>query len=134
MHEHQSFKCNMRTIILTENEHKHIINLMNEEISHISDKVLSIKDYLDNNFAKADNTTSSDGKPINQEIVVWLDKYKQPYKNMTDMQLFYVIQDKFKNIITNKEIRDNFIKQVIRDWYKGSITKDGCLTNYDCLN
>ena len=124
----------MKTIILTENEHKHIVNLMNEEISHISDKVLSIKDYLDNHFAKADNTTSSDGQPINQEIVVWLDKYKQPYKNMTDAQLFYVIQDKFKNIITNREIRDNFIKQVIRDWYKGSITKDGCLTNYDCLN
>ena len=107
---------------------------MNEEISHISDKVLSIKDYLDNNFTKADNTTSSDGQPINQEIVVWLDKYKQPYKNMTDLQLFYAIQDKFKNIITNREIRDNFIKQVIKDWYKGNITKDGCLTNYDCLN
>lgn len=134
MHEHQSFKCTMKTIILTENEHKHIINLMNEEISHISDKVLSIKDYLDNNFAKANNITSSHGEPINQEIVVWLDPYKQPFKYIKDEQLFPIIQDKFKKIITNIEIRDNFIKQVIKDWYKGSITKDGCLTNYDCLN
>ena len=124
----------MKTIIIKEESKTRLLEIMNEEINHISDKVLNIKKYLDDNFAKADNSTIGDnGKPMNQEIVVWLDKYKQPFKNMTDEQLFYVIQDNFKNIITNKEIRDKFIKQVIKDWYRNKITKDGCLTNYDCI-
>ncbi len=47
---------------------------------------------------------------------------------MTTSQLFYLIQDKFKNIYHNKEQRDKLIKQVIKDWCDGKISREGMLS------
>jgi hypothetical protein len=119
----------MRKIIINEKiESKILQYLINEEVN-LSDKVLLVKKYLDDNFARADNSTIGlDGFPRTEKVVAWLDDYKQLIKNITDVQLFYVIQEKFKNIISDKKERDNFLKQVIKDWYNHRITKNGSLS------
>ena len=46
------------------------------------------------------------------------DKNKQPLKYMTDKELFYLMQDKFKTMYPDKSVRDNIIKQLIIQWYR----------------
>lgn len=116
-------------IILNERQERILLQQIMNEASEYSDKVLMVKKYLDDNFAKADNTKmGKDGQPTTEKVVAWLDSYKQLIKTITDVQLFYVVQDKFKNIMSNKEERDNFLKQVIKDWYDKKITKYGSLS------
>lgn len=95
------------------------------------EKVKAVKDYLDKNFSRANATIfGKDGRPQVQEIVVWLDKYKQIVKTLTDVQLFYIIQDQFKNILPDKQERDKFIIQVLKDWYNHKISKNYSLSVY----
>jgi hypothetical protein len=71
-----------------------------------------------------------DGRPEIKQVVAWLDDYKQIVKTLTDVQLFYIIQDQFKNILSDKESRDKFLKQVIKDWYNHKISKNNSLSVY----
>lgn len=116
-------------IIINEHQEKIILQHIVNEATEYSDKVLLVKKYLDDNFARADNCKmGEDGQPTTEKVVAWLDSYKQLIKTITDVQLFYVVQDKFKNIISNKEERDNFLKKVIKDWYNKRISKYGDLS------
>ena len=95
------------------------------------DKVKAVKDYLDKHFSRATATIiGKDGKPQIQQVVAWLDDYKQVVKTLTDLQLFYIIQDEFKNILPDREERDKFIIQVLKDWYNHKITKNNSLSAY----
>ena len=95
------------------------------------EKVKAVKDYLDKNFSRASATIfGKDGIPQVHEIVAWLDKYKQIVKTLTDVQLFYIIQDQFKNILPDKQERDKFIIQVLKDWYNHKISKNYSLSVY----
>lgn len=92
-------------------------------------KVLIVKKYLDNSFKKGHIATlGEDGYPTNIKIVIMLGTDKQPVKNMTDKQLFYLLQDRFKNIYSDKKKRDKFLSRVIKDWYLDKISKDGLLS------
>jgi hypothetical protein len=51
-----------------------------------------------------------------------------PIRNMNAEQLFYLLQDKFKNIYADTNKRDILLKQIIKDWYKDKISKHGMLT------
>ena len=66
----------------------------------------------------------------NQENILKLQVIKEMYGGLSDVQLFYIIQDEFKNIISDKEARDNFLKQIIKDWYNKKISKNNTLTAY----
>lgn len=95
------------------------------------DKVKAVKDYLDKHFSRASATIiGKDGKPEIQQVVAWLDDFKQVIKTLTDVQLFYVIQDEFKNILPDREERDKFIIQVLKDWYNHKITNNNSLSKY----
>lgn len=122
----------MVTIKITERQERLILkSVLDEEYGGWSDKVKTVKDYLDQHFSRASATLiGDDGKPENKEVVAWLDDNKQIVKTLTDVQLFYVIQDEFKNIISDKEARDNFLKQVIKDWYSHKISKNNTLSAY----
>lgn len=120
----------MKKIIINEKAEQKLISLMVNEGFNYSDKVLLVKQFLDDNFARADSVEIGDnGHPKTNQVVAWLDKYKQLIKNITDKQLFYVVQDKFKNLFSSKSERDEFLKQVIKDWYYHKITKNGSLSN-----
>ena len=110
----------MKKIIISE-EKEHLLYeeaMLEEMFGGWGDKVKSIKDYLDKNFARAAATIfGEDGKPQIKQVVAWLDEYRQVVKTLTEVQLFYIIQDQFKKILSNKEERDKFIIQVLKDWY-----------------
>ena len=123
----------MKKIIINENKEQILYEeaVIEEMFGGWGDKVKSVKDYLDKNFARAAATIfGEDGKPQVKQVVAWLDDYKQVVKTLTDVQLFYVIQDQFKKILPNREERDKFIIQVLKDWYNHKISKNYSLSVY----
>ena len=120
----------MKNIILTENKiHTLLKAMVKESYGGWSEKVELVKNYLDRHFARAKATImDKNGRPSFQEVVAWLDDNKQVVKTLTDVQLFYVIQDEFKDIIADKQERDDFIKQVIKNWYEHKISKNNSLS------
>ena len=123
----------MKKIIISE-EKEHLLYeeaMLEEMFGGWGDKVKSIKDYLDKNFARAAATIfGEDGKPQVKQVVAWLDDYKQVVKTLTEVQLFYIIQDQFKKILSDKKERDKFIIQVLKDWYNNKISKNYSLSVY----
>jgi uncharacterized protein (DUF111 family) len=123
----------MKKIIIREDK-EHLLYeeaMLEEMFGGWGDKVKSIKDYLDKNFARAAATMfGEDGKPQVKQVVAWLDDYKQVVKTLTEVQLFYIIQDQFKKIISDKKERDKFLIQVLKDWYNNKITKNYSLSVY----
>lgn len=121
----------MKTIIISEEKIKVLEQaVLNEKYGGLGDAVKLVKDYLDKNFARAKSTIFKDGKPKTEEVVAWLDDYKQIVKTLTDVQLFYVLQDAFQTIMTDRDERDKFLKQIIKDWYTHKITKNYSLSVY----
>lgn len=91
-------------------------------------KRLIVKDFLDKNFVKANIASPTYGSiPKNQSIVVMVDTTKKPIKSLSDVQLFYLLQEQFKNILPIQQ-RDEFLKQTIIAWYNNKITRNGNLT------
>ena len=123
----------MKKIIISEDK-EHLLYeeaMLEEMFGGWGDKVKAIKDYLDKNFARAAATMfGEDGKPQIKQVVAWLDGYKQVVKTLTEVQLFYIIQDQFKKIISDKKERDKFLIQVLKDWYNNKITKNYSLSVY----
>jgi hypothetical protein len=123
----------MKKIIISEDK-EHLLYeeaMLEEMFGGWGDKVKVIKDYLDKNFARAAATMfGEDGKPQIKQVVAWLDDYKQVVKTLTEVQLFYIIQDQFKKIISDKKERDKFLIQVLKDWYNNKITKNYSLSVY----
>jgi uncharacterized protein (DUF111 family) len=123
----------MKKIIISEDK-EHLLYeeaMLEEMFGGWGDKVKAIKDYLDKNFARAAATMfGEDGKPQIKQVVAWLDDYKQVVKTLTEVQLFYIIQDQFKKIIYDKKERDKFLIQVLKDWYNNKITKNYSLSVY----
>ena len=123
----------MKKIIITE-EKEHLLYeeaVLEEMFGGWGDKVKAVKDYLDKNFARASATIfGEDGRPQVKQVVAWLDDYKQIVKTLTEVQLFYIIQDQFKKILPDKNERDKFIIQVLKDWYNNKITKNYSLSVY----
>lgn len=96
------------------------------------DKVLIVKKYLDNNFVKsAVPDVSTNGMPTTTNMVSLKDSSGQIVNTMTLNDLFYMIQEKFKNIVPDRNNRDKFLKQIINDWVKNKISREGGLSvNY----
>ena len=120
----------MKSIILSENNIRTLFNAMIKESYALwPAKVELVKDYLDSHFARAKATIMDDnGRPSFQEVVAWLDDNKQVVKTLTDVQLFYVIQDEFKDIIPDKNERDKFLMSVLKNWYSNKISKNNTLS------
>ena len=92
-------------------------------------KVLAVKKFLDDTFVRASMPMiGDDGYPKNLLIVGMKGHDGNVLKNMTDKQLFYLLQDKFSKIYMDKNQRDKFLIQILKDWYKKKISKDGLLT------
>lgn len=91
--------------------------------------VLQIKKYLDKNFAKTEiDDIGENGYPIKIKSAVLLSDKKQPLKTLQPRELLMLLDDNFHKIITNDDDRKKFLKQVIRDWFNGKISKEGVLS------
>lgn len=130
----------MKQIIISEDKEKKLIKtILKEESSGWGDKVSIVTDFLNKNFVKAVNSEiGEDGLPKNKGLVIMVDSYKQPLQYLSDTDLFYMVQDKFKNILPADDDsekpthlnRDKFLKQIIIDWYHNKISQYGSLTQY----
>ena len=132
------FIVSMKRIIINENKRNFLLSvILNESLTdgEMSDKVLQIKTYLDDNFSKANSDIDSFDENGNRKVksfAALLDSSKNVVKLMTDKQLFDLLQEKFKTILPNNDnderlLRDNFLKKVLIAWYNDKITKEGVI-------
>ena len=122
----------MKKIIINESvERKLFEALINESLGY-SNKVAIIKNYLDSNFIKADvEQLNKDGDLEKTKLVIMLDSQKQPTEHrLTLEQLYYKLQYKFQNILSDKKERNIFIWNTINDWYNNKISKYNNLSKY----
>jgi len=92
-------------------------------------KVLLVDRYLNDNFVRASAPIiGEDGNATTLLIVGMKGTDGQVIKNMTAKQLFYKLQDKFQKIFADKDKRDKFLLQVMKDWYNKKISKEGLLS------
>lgn len=113
-----------KRIVITEEQEKRLIKRLIQEAE--CDQNLIVFDFLDKNFVRADYIKDIDGMPKSVDTVVWLDDKKQPYKTITTERLFYILQDKFQTLTSDKDIRDMRLKQIINAWINKSYnTKTG---------
>ena len=113
-----------RKIIISERSEtallKHILNEVSE-----TDINLEVFKYLDDNFLRTSNTDmGEDGSPSTKYSVIWLDQQRNPYKAITLNRLFYIVQDKFKSLCSDKKQRDERIKKIISAWYTKRYNKN----------
>ena len=92
-------------------------------------KVRHIANYLEKSFKRGHmHGIGDDGFPTSMPIVGMIGTDGSILKNMNDKQLFYLLQDRFKNLYDDKDIRDRLLIQILKDWFPRKITKDGLLT------
>lgn len=109
-------------IIITESQESLLIQRLLMEAE--GDQNLIVFKFLDDNFLRADYTQEVDGKPSKVNTVVWLDSNKQPYKTISIERLFYVLQEEFKNLTSDKEERDKRLKDIMNAWINKKYNKD----------
>lgn len=119
-----------KTIYIKEDVCKNLLsNLLTEALSPDREKVLIVKEYLDNNFARVEtDDIDANGYPTKIKSVTLISKEKQPLKPMSIAELLLMLDDKFHKMITDDNDRKLFLKQVITDWYFGNIDKNGMLS------
>ena len=120
----------VKNIYITESQLDLIKKRLNEGQYFVNpEKVLIIKRYLDDNFVKASiPCMGSDGYPTSLPIVGLKGTDGVVMKNMTDKQLFFMLQNKYQKMFADTEERDKFLKQIIKDWYYDKITDSGMLS------
>lgn len=120
-----------KNIFLTEEQVKYI----NERKSMSKwcvdpQKVLLVKRYLDKGFKRANMTgIGDDGYPKDVKIVTMLSSNGTPLRNMTAMQLFYLLQDRFSKMFSDKKQLNNFLWATMNDWYEKKINTNGLLSH-----
>ena len=120
-----------KNIFLTEEQVKYINERKNAPKWCVDpQKVLLVKRYLDKGFKRANMTgIGDDGYPKDVKIVTMLSSNGTPLRNMTAMQLFYLLQDRFSKMFTDKKQLNNFLWATMNDWYEKKINTNGLLSH-----
>lgn len=104
-------------------------DILQESFFPIADKVLMVKKFLDNGFARQlQDDIDENGYPKKKCVVVMLSTDKQPLKTMAMRELLLMLDDKFNSMVKDEKDRRNFLKQIIRDWFDNKISKQGLLS------
>lgn len=104
-------------------------DLIQESFFPIADKVLMVKKFLDNGFARQlQDDIDENGYPKKKCVVVMLSTDKQPLKTMAMRELLLMLDDKFNSMVKDEKDRRSFLKQIIRDWFDNKISKQGLLS------
>ena len=119
-----------RTIIIKDNIREGLMSgLLQEALSPDREKVLIVKKFLDDNFARIEtDDIDANGYPTKVKSVTLVSKDKQPLKPMKIAELLLMLDDKFQDMIKDDGDRKLFLKQIITDWYNGNIDKNGILS------
>ena len=121
--------ANKRNIIITEEaERAYIEEILSEAFTPSAEKVKMVADYLSKNFAKtAIQDIDDDGYPTSTPAVNMLNN-NAPVKTLNMSQLLMLLDDKFHKTISDDKDRKKFLKQIIKDWFNGKISKEGMLS------
>ena len=114
----------MNTLLNLEPQMKITVNDDTSSVEDLSDKILSVKKYLDKYFKKGNIDQIKDGKPAKLEVALMVSDNGKILKALTDKQLFDQVQTDFKNILPEKD-RDSFLKDVITKWFYNKINDSG---------
>ena len=134
-------------LIITEKQEKKLANILNEgmfmEPSPQNpsmkkankpycinpDKVLIVKNFLDNGFQKGSmENIGNNGLPQKVNIVAMLSSNGDVLRNMTMTEMNDMLIDKFKNMFSDHDERSLFMKQVLKDWFNDKIGTFGSLS------
>lgn len=120
-----------KNIFLTEEQVKYINERKSIPKWYVDpQKVLLVKRYLDKGFKRANMTgIGDDGYPKDVKIVTMLSSNGTPLRNMTAMQLFYLLQDRFSKMFSDKKQLNNFLWATMNDWYEKKINTNGLLSH-----
>ena len=120
-----------KNIFLTEEQVKYINERKSIPKWYVDpQKVLLVKRYLDKGFKRANMTgIGDDGYPKDVKIVTMLSSNGTPLRNMTAMQLFYLLQDRFSKMFPDKKQLNNFLWATMNDWYEKKIKTNGLLSH-----
>lgn len=116
-------------IKINENIEQSIIDsLLTEAFNPSAEKVLIIKDYLDNNFNRNKiDDIDSNGYPTKVNIFNMVSN-GQNIKTLQPDEMLSLLDDKFSKIINDNNDRRKFLKQVLIDWYSNKISDNGLLS------
>ena len=132
----------MKKIIINEIQEKYLADILREETYNMPvdkkmnkpycvnpEKVLIVKKFLDKGFSSHDyEKIGSNGLPVKIKIIAMNASNGEPLKYMYQDQLQDLLVDKFQNMFIDKNERELFMKQVIKDWINGSIGMFGNLS------
>jgi len=121
----------MKTFIVNENN----FNALKKKVlsESYNDKVVLVKNFLDNNFMRATfEQPGDDGVIKKMGVFIQLnDKHLPTDSKLMADGVFDILQNKFVKILSDKKERDRFLIRLIKDWYENKISKEGCLSKYD---
>lgn len=104
-------------------------DILQESFFPVADKVLMVKKFLDNGFARQlQDDIDENGYPKKKCVAIMLSIDKQPLKTMAMRELLLMLDDKFNSMVKDEKDRRNFLKQIIRDWFDNKISKQGLLS------
>ncbi len=122
-----------KKIFITESQLKTLEQLIVEGDNYYVDttKVKIVKKFLDAQFKRGSmDTMGSDGYPKRINIFAMKGNNGDVVKNLSLEQMVDLLEDKFHHIFTEREKRNRFFKQILKDWYNKKITKEGLLSTY----
>jgi hypothetical protein len=119
-----------KKIIISEEQEKELKKRIAENYFVETNKVKIVCDFLDKHFKRGGNPVmGEDGYPSIKPILgLKINGMDEIAKAMSPSQVFYMLQDKFKNICSNIKERDSFLKQILIDWYNKNVSNDGMLS------
>ena len=119
----------MAKLVITEDMEQQMIQSVFTEVFHpAAEKVLIVKDFLDKNFTKqVNNDITPNGMPTTNPAFGMMSN-NQVVKLMNAEEMLLYLEDQFSTMISNKNDRRSFLKQVLRDWWDDKITPVGILS------
>lgn len=109
-----------KKIIISEKQGEMLLKrLIKEEITYMGDKEELVKKWLTKHFKPMEiQQKDALSLPTKGKAVSVLDAYGQLTNNLKSLEdVFYIMQAKFKKILSDKEERDKFLKDTLLKWY-----------------
>ena len=116
-------------ILTTEQIRKFKGRVLKEAFAVNTTLVNEIRDFLDKNFSYAKyDDIDENGDVISKIAIQVLSSNGEPLQTISPEKMLDKMDSKFKEKLKDDKERREFIKQILKDWVDGNITKDGLLS------
>ena len=116
-------------IVTTEQLNNFKRRVLKEAFAVNTTLVKTIRDYVDKNYSyTAYDDIDENGDVIQKIAIQVLSANGEPLQTISPEKLLDKIDSKFSGKIKDDNERRDFIRQILKDWVDGKITKDGLLS------